>query len=169
MLSNSACHSSVITLLKGHVSTRLCISTTTPSLPPSLPPFIHPSIYLQMVRPEANTPAFFPSVNPQKADRDQEGFIPFSNYDSDYVRTWGDGLCVCMCVCVSKWWWLWNDIAVLTAQPPVLPIHSSHMYTHRLYPITTRTGLLVHRRATIGQRLRHGRHRRNAHRVLRSL
>lgn len=41
----------------------------------------------QVVRPEANAPAFFPSVNPQTSNRDQQGFIPFSNYDSNYVRT----------------------------------------------------------------------------------
>jgi hypothetical protein len=38
-------------------------------------------------RAECDVPAFFPSVNVQTADRSELGFIPFSNFDSDYVRT----------------------------------------------------------------------------------
>lgn len=42
-------------------------------------------------RPEADVPAFFPSVNVQTTDRNELGFIPFSNYDSDYVRAFVGG------------------------------------------------------------------------------
>lgn len=61
-------------------------------------------------RAEADTPAFFPSVNVETTDQNQLGFIPFSNFDSDYVRTsvgllgfggWVDGTGRAMPICAA--------------------------------------------------------------------
>jgi hypothetical protein len=42
-------------------------------------------------RPEADHPTLFPSVQVQTTDRSELGFIPFSNFDSDYAYWCTDG------------------------------------------------------------------------------
>ncbi len=87
-----------------------------------------------VARAECDVPAFFPSVNVQTTDSDVVGFIPFSNYDSDYVRCY---LLLC----------LWCRVSQSTSQRTNRPINStltgprhSHHAAHHHRPTGARTG-----------------------------
>lgn len=115
-------------------------------------------------RPEADVPAFFPSVNVQTADSGQMGFIPFSNYDSDYVSGQAGGLRVCL----SKGQWD-DNIHYTRSLSLSSPLSFSHIRTHapsHTNTNTNTTGLLVHGRRAAGAGLRHGGGRDGAHRGL---